>query len=632
MAEENKPSLADSMALIAKHFSEASAALPSRYTTAKAALLLCPSNAERWAALAGGLPDGNRDFLARAICCRPGDFRFHANLSNRCLASGYLPRAISSLKRAAILEPGFRRAYVNMAATRSRRAASWSLLSKAWVLGADEGAGLGMAERLLLGNACDSAMEVLSRVLRLVPECSEGWRLAGIALSREGVGADAERAYCRAILLDPASDNGYVAAASHFTEKREFVRAGRLLDLAWSLVPRSAAILINRSAILERTGKYEAALRIAKQLAIRNPSNAEIYFNCGTAYHPMGEFQKALACHARAKLIVPKDLRFRNNLSHLLLKTGDLKGGFEDYEFRWYGPGEELSSVRTLYPERSFDLPIWVPGDRPTERVLVWGEQGIGDEVWGLAYLSALARREEFFSLEIDSRLVPLVKRAFPSFWVIARNPDQKPDVSDCQAQIPLLSLPHALGLETEPLAFGYLRPDKDKIQAARERMSCDPTARIIGLGWRSDKPLAQRSFAMPIDRFSCLGDFPKVRFLPLQYDLTRQEWDDLESLFGAARLIRPDFDTRNDLDSLVTAIAAVDTLATIATSLVPFAMAAGTTSSVLLRKVQVDWRYTVGSDRSTLLPGAALVWPPAETAKERFREAIARQLPHVSA
>lgn len=591
--------------------------------------LLEPSEAGRWAALAGAWPECAYALLSRALVAAPGDFRIHVNLSNKILQRGSVPAAVAALKRASLLEPGHGRVFGNLGALAESAAMARKLGARAWIWSAASGTGAGcaMAECQLDRGRVVEALETVLAVLRQDSLSSEAWRLRGIAHQRFHENLESRLCLCRSILCDPSSVNGYVAAAGNFIESRKFPGARRLLGFSDVLSPGSQAVAMNRAAILERSGDLKGALALSRSQVIVDPSNVERYYAVGTIHLELGSVDRALKYLMRAARLAPRDLRIQNNLAVALLKSGRYAEGLKAYENRWYTPMEAPLGERTLWPKASFDLPLW---DGAGREILIWGEQGLGDEIWGLSYLTALRGRPESFTVEVDSRLVPLVEKSFPYAQVLARRLDADLDISGFHAQLPLLSLPHRLGLEKEATPSAWLRTDPDRVAGLRRRLSEDGRYRVIGLAWRSVKPLRHRSFEMDIECFAPLSALERIRFVPLQYGMDDADRNRLEAVLGRDSIVRPEFDVRDDLETLAEMLAAIDLVATIATALVPMANAVGTRSVVLLRAQQRDWRYRVGTSASPVLPLSVLQWPSDVAAADALFDAVKLGLANV--
>ncbi|WP_420402516.1 tetratricopeptide repeat protein [Nisaea sp.] len=585
--------------------------------------LIAPEQAGRWAALSDSDWDPDRSFLSRALQIAPGDYRLHVNRANQWLRSGEIERSRLSLKRAALLEPGLGRAYNTLGAVASSRNQTLRQLSKHWVAGGTHEAGMAMAERLKDADRVTEALRLADRVLAQSPLEADAWRLRAILMQMRLEPDESRRCHYRSMICNPSSDSAYIAAASHFLECDALKAAGSLLGFSQLLDPGSLAARVNLGGLHEREGRPELALSIARQVLLFQPHSADRYFSCSTAMYGCGHFAEARVLQERCSLIAPHDKRFRNNMAILALKSGQYQTGLELYEDRFHAPKPMNMWARTLKPPASFDLPLWDPERRGRQRVLLWGEQGLGDEIWGLSYLTALAGRQETFAVECDERLVPIMRQAFPEIGTFPRRREPDFDWSSFDSQMPILSLPLRLGLTRTETPGGWLRIDPGAVSLARRQFAGDPPDKIVGISWKSIKPLRHRSFAIELDRFAGLADIDHLKIVPLQYDMNDREWQTLIDFFGRDRVVRPKFDVRNDLFSLSAAIAGLDCLVTVAAALVPLAGAVGTSSVVLLRNVQQDWRYGYSGSSSPWLPGATFLRPPASESGDDIRNAL---------
>ena len=99
---------------------------------------------------------------------------------------------------------------------------------------------------------------------------------------------------------------------------------------------------------------------------------------------------------------------------------GDFDNGWREYNWRWRM--QDFSSRRAEY-----DKPLWDGGDLGGKRLLVWSEQGIGDEIMFAGLIPDLIERGIDVILESDPRLVPLFARSFPPVTCIAKGGANQP-------------------------------------------------------------------------------------------------------------------------------------------------------------------------------------------------------------
>jgi hypothetical protein len=176
------------------------------------------------------------------------------------------------------------------------------------------------------------------------------------------------------------------------------------------------------------------------------------------------------------------------DLAFALLLKGEFAVGFEQYEWRW-----RLAN----FPSRNFAAPLWEGQDLAGRTLLVHAEQGAGDAIQFVRLVSAVAVRGARVVLECADSLAPL----FASVQGVAAVVRKGQPLPPFEFYIPLLSLPHRLGLTLDSIPSGapYLRPPRER------RVPPLPGARPgagpfkVGLAWQGNprqKNDRQRSLA----------------------------------------------------------------------------------------------------------------------------------------
>ncbi len=202
-----------------------------------------------------------------------------------------------------------------------------------------------------------------------------------------------------------------------------------------------------------------------------------------------------------------------------LLSLGACARAGEAYEARL---SPELLQVATFV----IDRPRWTPGESLAgKRLLVCGEQGLGDEVLFANVLRdtvAAIGDESLLSIAVEYRLVPLFKRSFPKASVTphlhgaARGAGLLvgpfiQDWSAIDAWTPMASLLRTFRSEPEafPRAPGYLVPDPERVAYWRDQLASSP-GRKVGLLWKKPQPAgrAGRQFS-PFEQWRPILETP---------------------------------------------------------------------------------------------------------------------------
>ncbi|HYD68020.1 hypothetical protein [Azospirillum sp.] len=221
---------------------------------------------------------------------------------------------------------------------------------------------------------------------------------------------------------------------------------------------------------------------------------------------------------------------------------------------------------------RDLPLPAWRGEDIADKRILVWREQGLGDELMFASLYPDLIARAGHVALECDPRLTPLFTRSFPAADI--RPAGGAPD--GCDLHVPAGTLPRYLRptLAHFPDAPAPLVADPARVSAWRRRLAALGDGLKVGLSWRGRRG-APSPFP-PLDAWAPLLALDGVQAVSLQYDPDDAEVEAVEARFGVRLHRFPDLDLTNDLDGLAALMSGLDLVLTVPTSVGDLAAALG--------------------------------------------------------
>ena len=531
-----------------------------------------------------------------ALCLEPGQAAVMGLLDRVIVASGAENRSANLLRRALAVDPSDLRLHFNLAR------GLWSADSR-------EAAERSVRRALILKPVNAKALELMGVVLRMTGRSqaylSNQQKILAVARYETGSFDASRRHLCR-YPGDAAFANEFgamaVAAGQTDTGVRWFRRAA-------AVRPLSAPLYSNLGNALDSLGDSDGARLAHRRACLISPGSVKSTFNYAVAERRAGAFDAAERGY-RLALTAETDRReiIRFNLSLVLLATGKVDDGLRFYEDRWWSLGPTGGSDRLYGPIPSFPQPLWEPRAEPNADLLVWGEQGLGDEIWGGGYLGGLGDRSGATVLEIEPRLVSLMARSFPWAVVVPRRGKGLPETQSPARQVPLGSLPHLLRRGNEQSPTGYIRADPERRHRLRQAMRSRHPGPWIGLSWRSVKPARNRSFEIPLEDLAPLLSIPDLWFLPLQYGASEEETEILRRLTGGRLLANDGAEVYGDMETLAAMISEVDAVVSIANVTVAMAHAVGKNTLALLRPVQEDWRYGHDVARTPWLPRATLI------------------------
>ncbi|WP_051340233.1 tetratricopeptide repeat protein [Azospirillum halopraeferens] len=574
-----------------------------------------------------GRPADAAVHLARSLDLHPASPDRRAALADVLESLGRHDGALEQFTAAADLEPAAAAAVLNNYAVRRLRAgdaerAVAALRHAAAVLPTAAQVRLTLAEALAAAGRPGDAAGALRAALCLTPDEAGAALALGRMLYGAGDPAAAGRALAAARRLTPADADGWNLAGCAAKDSGRLDAAEAAFRRALALSPASAEAMNNLGNVLKGTGRFAAAVAVQTRAAVLAPDEAAVLNNLADARLRSGDPDGAVTAAQAALTLAPALADARVTRALALLTAGRLAEGWAAWEARW-DADPRMAAARWRFPQ-----PFWSGGPLPEgRRLLVWSEQGVGDEVQFATLLPLLDDRGIRCALECDPRLVPLFARSFPGVTVAARvhPPDPRLLAPDIAAQVPAGSLPRRL--LPDSAAFRRLRPAlvADPARTATLRARRDPGRLHVGIAWNTTNPKYGRDRNLPLDRLTRALALPGVRLVSLQYG----DWSGPIAALAASGIdivAEPDIDPWSDLDGLAALIASLDLVVSTANITIHLAGALGRPAWALLPHAP-DWRWFRDRDDSPWYANTRLFRQPVpgdwDTPLRRVREAL---------
>ncbi len=429
----------------------------------------------------------------------------------------------------------------------------------------------------------------------------------------------AESAGREAIRLQPDNPNGALIVSVALMSRGREDQAIEVLQDQLSRTPEVLALMFNLHSCYANQGENQKAIEIALKTVQLDPTNSDAYNNLGASLHAVSRNDDANIAFQTAVDLNPQHFTARLNLANNLvdqderkireinetveqfgaqiperskigalhntafayLRLGQLEKGWERLE---NGFSPLIDSNRGRRPQRNFDVPRWQGEPLNGRRLLVWREQGLGDEIMFGSMLAELAGIDGQVILECEPRLIELMARSFSSFKVRpelyrAVYPHDSP-YDDFDLQIPLGSLAaiYRRRIEDFERSGPYLLadPDKQADYAARMAQVAGGKKRV-GLCWRSGvvSPTRGNSYTLLSDWDDLFKD-PDVCVVNLQYGKCEDELLAVEQDYGIQILRWEDTNLQSDLDAVAAIIANLDVVCSVGTVVAQFGGALG--------------------------------------------------------
>lgn len=464
------------------------------------------------------------------------------------------------------------------------------------------------------------AAQVLDAVLRVRSDDVDVWWLLGTVLRGMGQREAAIGAFTQGAGFKPKTAGFYLDYGKCLLE---FGAAESAVNVARRGLEADGADLDLRSLLasaLLAVGQPGSAVEEARRVLSRRKQDVAALNTLGLSLAALGDQAGAAATFERALAIQPghkqslgnmalalweecrhsealhamvaaaagsADPRIHKLLAMLRISLGDFTAGWAGYD--WRHQARDLGGDPPP-PAPPAHLPKWDGVLRPGERVLICGEQGIGDEIMFSGVLPRLLQPGGRFALTCEPRLRPLFLRSFPELQVFARGDyDHLP--GDVTAWIWLGDLPGMLRPDRHGspwLEPGYLQADRARVAELRRRYADGRP--LVGVSWRTTNRRSGPKRCLPPGELQRLLSVESVRWVSLQYGNPT----DLREIGGERLIVDETVDALADLDIFTAQVAAMDHVVTIDNSTVHIAGGLGVPTMLLLPKC-ADWRWMVG-------------------------------------
>lgn len=227
--------------------------------------------------------------------------------------------------------------------------------------------------------------------------------------------------------------------------------------------------------------------------------------------------------------------------------------------------------------------------------LLVWAEQGLGDELLFATMLPDQLKLTPNIIFECDERLVPIFSRTYPEIVVRAHSYDvlnfNKQKIHDFEFHIPIANLAyfHRDEIKKFPIKSQILKIDLNKQVRFKSRLQNQCDKLLIGICWRSGvlSPVRNSEYTSILD-WGPIFSIPNACFVNLQYGECEEEILQAEENFNIKILRWKDINLKMDIDEVMALIDTLDIVVTACTAVFPMAASLRKETYVFITKP--DW------------------------------------------
>lgn len=419
------------------------------------------------------------------------------------------------------------------------------------------------------------ALVTYERAYQLDPNDADLLIDLGLAAWQMKMGDTAQKMCRMYIAAKPESPVGYNNLGTIQAEMGNVSEAIETLRGALLRMPKEAILWHSLATILAEDGRVEESLVFYREAIALDPVAPSYVHNLGFAYLHLGMLPEALDCYEKAVKLLrePHDrAEARHSRSICLIGMGRLEYGFAEYE------GRNDPLFRAHVPH-VIPAPLWQGEALDGKRLVVVGEQGLGDEIMFANTLpdlqQAVGPQGKLF-IAVDNRLEPLFSRSFPDAVVGTGEDRVRYDVDGNQIfrfvpfaeregpldyYITAGSVPRFLRQRIEDFPHqAFLKPDPERVARYREMLHAGGPGPVVGICWRSMKlDLKRAKYYSSLEMWGPILKTPGVRFVNLQYGECAEELARSAAHNGVSVEVIDGLDLKNDIDGLAALAAALD-------------------------------------------------------------------------
>lgn len=353
-------------------------------------------------------------------------------------------------------------------------------------------------------------------------EYRERLKAASELVNEQGKEEEALRVCQGLIEEDPEDPIPIFLMGQLYTKAEKWGMAWQFYKRVLELTPTRAEPWSNLGMCAEGLSKHKLAVNYFTEAIKRAPDRAGYWANRGLAKQHLCEYEAARKDFEKALEIDPENHSARRSMAFSQLINGDWENGWEGYQLL----------LRTLQRrECQYQNEDRWDGS-PGKTVVLYGEQGIGDEIMFASIFQEAIEISAKVIIECEPRLTGLFKRSFPKADVYGTRWAKEitwPNLYEIDANCTAGMLPKFFRKSPKDCPGSpYLKPDPERVLMWRSLMDSWGTRPKIGLCWSSGRKNTGIKFrTIGLEAFRPIIESLDADFVSLQYKDCQKEIDE---------------------------------------------------------------------------------------------------------
>ena len=444
-------------------------------------------------------------------------------------------------------------------------------------------------------NNYHDALEKINYALKLDNSIGEGHNIKGLILDKMHNYDNAIKSFSMGLTLNPNNLDILINKANLFCKLGLLDKA--LFDIEQvfkKIEPNSVHLvraLITFGLILQKSDKLSLSKKKYDEVISLDANNLEALVNRAEINKDLGDIESAYNDYNSALLINRDSAELNYNFSRLLLLNNNFAEGWPKFESRW----ETLDFIDKV---RGRSLPKWDGKYDDKLSLLLWGEQGLGDQILFLSQLKDLLAMNIYPTIEVDARIVKIISRSFKDLDVYGYDHIPNHISDNFTAQIPIGSLGGLLCKNNNKVSrFPFINSNDLKTQEYRNKYKLIAKDKLlVGISWNSMNPQFGLKKSLPLKEWTKVLQNENTMFVSLQYGDVENEINNLNNNLYVYN--DKDLDQVLDLDAALSQIDSMDLIITTSNTTAHLAGALGKKTWVMVPKVP-EWRWGLSGTKS---------------------------------
>ena len=521
--------------------------------------------------------------------------------------------------------------------------------------------GQAFTEAITLLNAgrYSEAQKICGDILKARPDSFDAHNILGGIAFKARKPNDAVAHFARVVELKPDHHEARLNLAKILCDLEKWDDAERHYALLADTQNKNADVLMSCARVQLKIHKYEEAVRTYQKALDIHPSAdvvqtaiAEVYLKAGKTKDAEDAYTSVLArspefAPARINLAVVRDIQEdmvgvlelleevirthpENADAHYhhalaLLTRERFAEGWAEYTWRFHQP-----QTSTLHDK--FDAPFWDGEPLRDKHLLIWTEQGPGDEIFISSMIPDVLALGARCTLVCSERLAPLFRRSFPDIDIVCREQilagGGKAIDATYQASLSHLGRHLRQNADAFPASNDHLKADTELTHELRARYQAGSAKPLVGISWRSANVFAGSEKSIALAAWTDALRVPNLRFVSLQYGNYQKEIDEVKASTGADFVVDSTIDPLIDMDRFAAQVAAMDLVISVSNTTVHVAGAQGRPVWTLVpSSVGRIWYWFLERTNSPWYPSMRLFRQSRNTGWDNTIEEIAQAL-----